>query len=140
MLPAPRYSFARCRSCGKSFNIALIIFQRISSAGPSVLFRTIPASVKNTEYDDLKFMSTRRTISQNLVSTSKLKSESRILRSFLKRILTKVLFQNFFYFWALNIVVGVEWLPIFQQSVDAERSRKNVLKAIQHLLQELDLP
>ena len=28
--------------------------------------------------------------------------------------------QIFFYFWALNIVVGVEWLPIFQQSVDAE--------------------
>jgi hypothetical protein len=64
-------------------------------------------------------MSTRRTVSQNLFSTSKLKSESRMLRSFLKRILIKVLFQNFFYFWALNIVVGVECVPIFQQSVDA---------------------
>jgi len=30
------------------------------------------------------------------------------------------MFQNFFYFQALNIVVGVECLPIFQQSVDAE--------------------
>jgi hypothetical protein len=35
-------------------------------------------------------------------------------------ILIKVLFQNFFYFWALNIAVGVEGVPIFQQSVDAE--------------------
>jgi len=39
---------------------------------------------------------------------------------FLNWILIKVLFQNFFYFWALNIVVGVECMPIFQQSVDAE--------------------
>jgi hypothetical protein len=38
---------------------------------------------------------------------------------FLNLILIKVLFQNFFYFWALNIVVGVERVPIFQQSVDA---------------------
>jgi len=30
------------------------------------------------------------------------------------------LFQIFFYFCGLNIVVGVELLPIFQQSVDAE--------------------
>jgi hypothetical protein len=41
------------------------------------------------------------------------------MRSFLNWILIKVLFQNFFYFWALNIVVGVAGLPIFQQSVDA---------------------
>jgi hypothetical protein len=104
-IPALKYSFARGLSCGKSFNIALIIFQRISSAGQSVLFRTIAASVRNTEYDDLKFMSACRTISQNLFSTSKLKSESRILRSFLKRILIKVLFQNFFYFSGLTVLL-----------------------------------
>jgi hypothetical protein len=28
------------------------------------------------------------------------------------------LFQIFFYFYGLNIVVGVECVPIFQQSVD----------------------
>ena len=42
-----------------------------------------------------------------------------ILLLFLKRILIKVLFQNFFYFWALNIVVGVDACLFFQQSVDA---------------------
>ena len=43
-------------------------------------------------------------------------------------------------FLGFELVVGVECVPIFQQSVDAERARKNVLKAIQHLLQELNLP
>jgi hypothetical protein len=42
-----------------------------------------------------------------------------VFADFLKRSLIKVLFQNFFYFWALNNVVGVECVPIFQQSVDA---------------------
>jgi hypothetical protein len=57
------------------------------------------------------------------------------------------LFQNFFYFWALNIVVGVEWLPIFQQSVNAElyewlskelkrRKARSIQEVIRQILHE----
>ena len=66
---------------------------------------------------------------------------------FLNWILIKVLFQNFFYFWALNIVVGVEWLPIFQQSVSSElyewllaeqkrRKARSVQDVIRQILKE----
>jgi hypothetical protein len=66
---------------------------------------------------------------------------------FLNWILIKVLFQNFFYFWALNIVVGVEGVPIFQQSVDAglyewllaeqkRRKARSVQEVIRQILRE----
>jgi len=57
------------------------------------------------------------------------------------------LFQNFFYFRASNIVVGVAGLPIFQQSVDAclyewllaeqkRRKARNVQDVIRQILRE----
>jgi hypothetical protein len=65
----------------------------------------------------------------------------------LKKSLIKVLFQNFFYFWALFFVVGVECLPIFQQSVDAalyewllreqkRRKARNIQEVIRQILRE----
>jgi len=66
------------------------------------------------------------------------------VRSFLKRILIKVLFQNFFYFRALNIVVGVECLPIFQQSVDAclyewllEEQKRRGARSVQDVIRQI---
>jgi hypothetical protein len=54
------------------------------------------------------------------------------------------LFQNFFYFWALNIVVGVESLSIFLQSIDvclcewllAEQKRRGV-RTVQDVIRQV---
>jgi hypothetical protein len=57
------------------------------------------------------------------------------------------LFQIFFYFCACNIVVSVELLPIFQQSVDAKlyewlmrelkrRGARSVQEVIRQILRE----
>jgi len=40
-----------------------------------------------------------------------------LLSGFLKKSLIKVLFQNFFYFWALKIVVGVDACPFFSKAL-----------------------
>jgi hypothetical protein len=62
----------------------------------------------------------------------------------LDKSLIKAEFQNFFYFWALNSVVGVECLHIFQQSVSSElyewllkKQRRRKARSVQDVIRRI---